>query len=109
MTDMRIIPAGAEVEFQGLYAFFGQVLVPLPLAWFVYAEDNEIGGENNSMRNGMASIIFFYFVGFLLMSAFFDETTALEKAKETEHLRLRPKMMVGGSAVSPKADIEGMS
>jgi hypothetical protein len=95
---MRIIPSGAEVEFQGLYAFFGQLLTPLPLAWFVYCEDNEIGGPNSSMRIGMSSIIFFYFVGYLLMCYFFDDSKASEKAAETVHLRLRPKMIMSEAA-----------
>ena len=42
---MRLIPAGQEVEYQGFYTFFSTMLSPLPLAWFVYCEESELGGR----------------------------------------------------------------
>mmetsp|Transcript_11833 Transcript_11833/g.23926 ORF Transcript_11833/g.23926 Transcript_11833/m.23926 type:complete len:498 (-) Transcript_11833:30-1523(-) len=91
---MRLIPAGQEVEYQGLYNFFSQILGPLPSAWFVFCEDNSVGGDD-SMRVGMLALIVFYLFAFLLMSYSMNEEAAREKIKDTLHKRIRPKMMVG--------------
>jgi MFS-type transporter involved in bile tolerance (Atg22 family) len=95
---MKLIPAGQEVEYQGLYNFFGLLLSPVPLWWWNLCEENAIGGSN-SMRIGMLILAIHFGLAFLLMSLFLDEDKALEKAKETMHLRARPKVMVGGAKV----------
>jgi len=96
---MRLIPAGQEVEFQTLYAFAGQFLTPIPLAWFVFCEETQFGGEADSMRIGMLMLALFFILAFFLESFFLNEEKAVENAKKTEHLRLRPKVMIGGAKV----------
>ena len=71
------------------------LLSPLPLAWFVYCEDNKFGGEADSMRYGMMALVLFFLMAFFLESKFLNETQAVENAKKTMHLRLRPTVMVG--------------
>ena len=91
---MLIIPAGQEVALQGIYSFFTLLLQSLPLVWFVYCEDNNVGGEADSMRWGLAVLVVFYIAAFLLTCFFMNETAAIEKSKSTLHLRLRPKVML---------------
>ena len=93
---MTIIPAGQEVELQGLYAFFSQVLAFLPGVWFGYSVEAELGGESNSRRFGMLGIVAFHLIGGSLMSVFLDEKKALEIAGNTKHLRVRGKVFIDG-------------
>ena len=82
-----------------VYNFFSQILGPLPSAWFVFCEDNAVGGDD-SMRVGMLALIVFYLAAFLLMSFFMNEEAAIEKIKGTLHKRIRPTKMVGDNKVS---------
>ena len=43
-----IIPAGQEVELQGLYTVFSKVLGWAPMQWFGFCRDIGLGGEDNS-------------------------------------------------------------
>ncbi|GMH64509.1 hypothetical protein TrST_g99 [Triparma strigata] len=86
---MTIIPAGQEVEYQGLYSFFSQVADFLPGLWFGFAVDSKLGGEKNSRRVGMLAPVFFHLVGILLCCVFLDEEGAKRKAEETRHKRVR--------------------
>lgn len=99
---MRLIPAGQEVEFQGLYTFFGQLLAPLPSAWFVYCQDSALGGKDDSMRVGMALLAVFFLCAYLLTSLFLDEAAALDKVAGTLHKRVRPDKVVDGGKVTPE-------
>ena len=47
------------------------------------------------MRFGMLALALFFVVAFVLESALLNETQAVENAKKTMHLRLRPTIMVG--------------
>ncbi|GMH63609.1 hypothetical protein TrST_g277 [Triparma strigata] len=98
---MRLIPAGQEVEYQGLYNFFSLLLQTLPLTWFVYCEDENVGGEN-SMRIGMLGLVLFFFIAFLLMSLFMNEQAAVAKVEATLYKRVRGTGIVGtGKQVAP--------
>jgi MFS-type transporter involved in bile tolerance (Atg22 family) len=95
---MSIVPAGQEVEFQGLYAFFASILSFVPAAWFAFCVDFRLGGEQNSRRLGMLCIILFQLLGFFLCSFSLDDKKAKELAKKTLHLRHRGQKTVDGSA-----------
>ena len=60
------------------FAHRSTLLSPLPLAWFVYCEDSELGGEADSMGLGMLALVLFYIVAFFLMSYFLNEEEAVE-------------------------------
>jgi hypothetical protein len=102
---MLVIPAGQEIEYQGYYTFFTQILAPVPSAWFVFCEDTNLGGENNSMKFGLASLIVFYMIAFVILVPLFDEKKAAEKAQATMHLRIRGKEMVKGAKVAAAGDV----
>jgi MFS transporter, UMF1 family len=102
LTSLYItaIPAGQEVEMQGIYLFFAQSLNFVPNLWFGYCVDAKLGGAGNSRRFGLSIIVVLLLVAVLLCGPFFDEKAAKERASSTAHMRFRAE----GSNRSQRGD-----
>eukprot|EP00518_Triparma_eleuthera_P009510 CAMPEP_0182483464 /NCGR_PEP_ID=MMETSP1319-20130603/41368_1 /TAXON_ID=172717 /ORGANISM="Bolidomonas pacifica, Strain RCC208" /LENGTH=473 /DNA_ID=CAMNT_0024685271 /DNA_START=86 /DNA_END=1503 /DNA_ORIENTATION=- len=88
---MSVIPSGQEVEMQGIYLLFSQVLSFFPNLWFGYCVSAEVGGESNSRRAGVGALVAFSIAGMCLCGLFFDDERGKVKAQETAKLRFRGK------------------
>ena len=95
---MSVIPSGQEVEFQGIYILFSQVLSFFPNLWFGYCVSAKIGGESDSRRAGVGVLVVFSVIGMCLCGLFFDDERGKAKAQESLHLRFRGEE---GAKVAP--------
>ncbi|GMH49973.1 hypothetical protein TrRE_jg2795 [Triparma retinervis] len=86
---MMAIPAGKEVEMQGIYLFFAQSLNFVPNLWFGYCVDAKLGGAGNSRRFGLGIVAILLLFAICLCGPFFDEDAAKERASISAHKRFR--------------------